>query len=71
MSLFKHQSNMDHLRRRAEFHISKGRTQTAPSPASTGHKTVMTQARSMDMREGLTDCPYLSDMSGATGFNKQ
>jgi len=71
MSLFKHQSNMDHLRRRAEFHISKGRTQTTPSPASLGHKTAIPQARSMDIREGLTDCPYLSDMSGAVGFNKQ
>jgi len=71
MSLFKHQNNMDHLRRRAELHIIKGRTQTPPSPASVGHKTVMTQAHSTDMRDGLTDSPYLSEMSGATGFNKQ
>lgn len=70
MSLFKHQNNMDHLRRRAELHIIKGRAQTAPSPASVGHKTAITQAHSTDMRDGLTDTPSLSDMSGAIGFNK-
>jgi len=70
MSLFKHQNNMDHLRRRAELHIIKGREQNAPSPASVGHKKVITQVHSTDMRDGLTDTPYLSDMSGAIGFHK-
>jgi len=69
MTLWKHQQEMDHLRRRAEFHIEKGRVHNSPGSASQGrkigHKTIMSDARSMGVRDDLNGSPCLSEMSGA------
>ncbi|HEY9080799.1 hypothetical protein [Magnetovibrio sp.] len=70
MSLWKYHHNMDHLRRRAEYLIGKGTKRARPSAASSGHKRIMADARSTDIRDGLNATPSLSDMSGSLGLKK-
>jgi len=64
MSICKHISPMDHLRRRAEGFIVSARGGKKTSYAATGKRDAVTDVIKDDYRENVGDVPALGEMTG-------